>query len=195
MKARVITAILITAVSLSVTEGQPIRNTDIEGIQITAIMNKTQYRGAEAHGIIDAPPRIIWEVLTDYNSDPKYYPNTRESRVLQKEGSTVLVHKEMKFFFFSFDTDIKYREDIKSYCLTWTQVNGPFSFNTGTWTLSPLDRNRTRAIYRIELDHPLMTRWFAERLLKKNIPEMYRIINERVKRILGEKSAIDNSSN
>ncbi len=147
-------------------------------IDIKPIMENNRYRGATATGIIEVPPQVVWKLLTDYENDAMYFPNTRESRVVDKDGNRILVHKKMKFYFFSFNVDIEYKEDRECLKLYWNQVKGPFTLNSGTWTLEQSGGNRTKASYEIRLDHPLMTRWLAERLMKKNIPEMYRIIND-----------------
>jgi ribosome-associated toxin RatA of RatAB toxin-antitoxin module len=160
--------------------GQP---TTGPSIDIKPRMEDNRYRGVTAAGIIDAPPIVLWDLLTDYESDVKYIPNISESRILEKDGRRVLVHKKVKYLLFKFNVDIEYREEFEDMRLSWSQVKGPFSVSKGTWTLEPCEGNRTMARYVVELDHPLLTRWLAERLLKKNLPEMYHIINERAKRL------------
>lgn len=150
-------------------------------VDIRPRMEGNRYRGATAAGVIDVPPIVLWNLLTDYESDPKYFPNTSESRILERDGSRIVVYKKMKFYFFRFKVVIKYSEEREKYRLLWSQIQGPFTVNNGTWTLEPYEGNRTLATYSIELDHPLMTRWLAERLLSKNIPDMFRIIGQRAK--------------
>lgn len=170
-------AAALSIVSASGSQGnEPI--TAERKIEIRPIMENNRYRGVTATGIIEVPPPVVWKLITDYENDAKYFPNTRESRVVDKDGNRILVHKKMKFYFFSFNVDIEYKEDRECLKLYWNQVKGPFTLNSGTWTLEPFGGNRTLAVYAIRLDHPLMTRWLAEKLMKKNIPEMYRIIND-----------------
>ncbi|MFW6366434.1 MAG: hypothetical protein ACOC2H_08185, partial [Spirochaetota bacterium] len=71
-------------------------------------------------------------------------------------------------------------ENKQQYHITWNQVEGPFSKNSGSWKLNPITDTQTAVIYTIELNHPLMPSSVRNSLIKKSIPDMYLALKEQL---------------
>jgi len=62
-----------------------------------------------ARATVAASPRLVWEVLTDYEALPRFIPGLAKSSVREKQGARVLVEQsgEARYFIFSFPIDVR----------------------------------------------------------------------------------------
>lgn len=129
--------------------------------------------GIQAECTLESPAEDIWALLTDYQNSGTIMPNIEKTTVLEKEKNETLVKTTVKQSVFTMTYTSKMREDKQQYLITWSQVEGPFSKNSGSWKLKPVDETTTKVVYTIELDHPLMPASVRSSLIKKSIPDMY----------------------
>ena len=54
-------------------------------------------------GTVEAAPAVVWRILTDYNHLADYLPNLKSTRVVSRNGGTVIVEQlgTARFLFFS----------------------------------------------------------------------------------------------
>lgn len=61
-----------------------------------------------ASALVAAPPQLVWSVLTDYESLPRFIPGIAKSSVRQRDGNRLLVDQsgEARFLLFSFPIEV-----------------------------------------------------------------------------------------
>jgi len=81
----------------------------------------------------------VWEVLTDYESLPSFIPNLTSSRLLNREGSTVLLEQIgcQRFVGLNFTASVRLELEERSQegILGFRMVSGDFRRFEGAWTL------------------------------------------------------------
>lgn len=50
---------------------------------------------AEMVGVVDAPPEIVWQVITDVNNYKKFMPRTRNNMAVAPEKIPVILHRKV----------------------------------------------------------------------------------------------------
>ncbi|MFZ4525208.1 MAG: SRPBCC family protein [Chlorobium sp.] len=94
--------------------------------------------GVEGQIYIAAPPKKVWEVLTDYNNHKYYIPNVIDSGIISDNGiETVMFEKgKTRMFFFQKEIYIKMKvwgENLTR--LRFQQITGDFKVYHGEWLL------------------------------------------------------------
>ncbi len=106
-----------------------------------------------ASTVINAPIDRVFEVAADVEGSPKWQPEIREARAVERddEGRQVLVHTE---------TDAKVRT-LKSLlrfsyapptAVRWKQEEGDLKSVEGSWSFEDLGDGTTRATYEMTVD-------------------------------------------
>ncbi|MBU0568616.1 hypothetical protein KJ693_03175 [bacterium] len=72
------------------------RLADGELMSICESVEGTRVKRGKAIGIIDAPPHIVWEVITDNNHFKEFMPRTLESLVVNKDLMPLILKKRPK---------------------------------------------------------------------------------------------------
>jgi Polyketide cyclase / dehydrase and lipid transport len=124
---------------------------------------------SKAIGEIAASTKLVFAVIDDTDSYPKFMPYTAESRVVKREGDSVLTYQRISAPLVS-DRDYTLRNRITSsngeggtsYRIRWEAENesGPaerpgivrVKLCEGGWLLEPLGPNATRATYTVYTD-------------------------------------------
>lgn len=72
------------------------------------VSREGEFVSVRASVYVDADVGIAWQVLTDYDHLSGFIPDMRSSRVVKREGSSVVVEQkgEFGFLFFSKDIDV-----------------------------------------------------------------------------------------
>jgi carbon monoxide dehydrogenase subunit G len=62
-----------------------------------------------ASATVAAPPRVVWEVLTDYDNLARFIPGLASSKVELRAGQRVVVEQKgaARFLFFSYPIDVR----------------------------------------------------------------------------------------
>jgi len=95
--------------------------------------------GVEGHIYIAAPPKKVWEVLTDYNNHKNFVPNIIDSGLISDNGVEKVMFEKGKsgIFIFQKTVNIKMRvwgELPKQ--LNFEQITGDFQVYHGEWILA-----------------------------------------------------------
>ncbi len=94
--------------------------------------------GVEGHIYIAAPPKKVWEVITDYDNHKKFVPNILDSGLISDNGSEKVMFEKGKsgILFFKKTVNIKMKvwgEAPKR--LYFQQITGDFTVYHGEWIL------------------------------------------------------------
>jgi ribosome-associated toxin RatA of RatAB toxin-antitoxin module len=121
---------------------------------------------------IDAPPKKVFDAVTDFDAYPSILKEVAGIRVLEKSAKTAQVEMTVsliKKFTYLLDFTLVAGKSVK-----WTlHEKGFFRKNDGEWILEPLDKGkRTKATYVVDLEIPLAPKKILETIADQNLPKM-----------------------
>ena len=125
--------------------------------------------GVEGHIYIAAPPKKVWEVITDYDNHKKFVPNVLDSGLISDNGSEKVMFEKGKsgMLFFTKTVNIKMKvwgEAPKR--LYFQQITGDFKVYHGEWILEDYPQGAgTFLTYKAEVKPG----FFAPRFAVKNV--------------------------
>ena len=127
--------------------------------------------------IIDAPPAVVFEMMTRCADALKYVPHLKLCRIREHAAdmSWELVEHEIDLGWYSPRIQYVLRTDlVADQSITFRQVSGDFKANHGVWELEPADAgNRTLLRYRVYLDPPgFVPTWLARSTFKRELPQL-----------------------
>jgi len=149
-----------------------------------------------AEGDIDAPPEVVLRVLTDYASHPRWVHNLSESRVIDKQGSSLDVYQRLDLPVLSdrdFTLHVTWGAEGDARWLRFKTANdkGPppapgavrVSLHEGSWLLEPRDGGRaTHAVYRFHLDLAgSFPSWMGKGQAGKDVPNLFDNIRDQTR--------------
>ena len=128
--------------------------------------------------LIDAPPAVVFEMMTRCADALQYVPHLRVCRVTRARrpispGSSWSTRST------SAGTrpasDYVFRADlVRDRSITFRQVSGDFKANDGIWEFEPVEGGvRTLLRYRVYMDPPgFIPNWLARSTFKRELPQM-----------------------
>jgi len=147
-------------------------------IVIRAALEANGRRGTvRAAMLIDAPPPVVFEIMTRCADALKYVPHLKLCRIRERaaDKSWELVEHEIDLGWYAPRIRYVLRADIVAdQSIAFRQVSGDFKANHGMWELEPADSgNRTLLRYRVYLDPPgYVPTWLARATFKRELPQM-----------------------
>ena len=111
----------------------------LTGEVIVALSNLQEgVTGVEGQIYIAAPPKKVWEVITDYNHHKNFVPNVIDSGIISDNGIEKVMFEKGKsrMFIFSKEVYIKMKvwgENLTRLC--FQQITGDFKVYQGEWIL------------------------------------------------------------
>lgn len=158
----------------------PVETTRVEKdeIVIRASLDSNARRGTvRAALLIDAPPAVVFEMMTRCADAMKFVPHLRQCRVREHapDKSWELVEQEIDFGWYSPRIRYVLRADlVADQSIAFRQVSGDFKANHGIWELEPADSGmRTLLRYRVYIDPPgYVPTWLARSTFKRELPQM-----------------------
>ncbi len=101
--------------------------------------------------IFTAPLETAWQVLTDYNSYPKFLSDVRELKVEKRDGNQAWVRLKLKNVWPLPDYDLLLlsEEAKEPGAIKFSEKEGDFTKYYGSWKLTSLGPGRTLAEYRL----------------------------------------------
>ena len=158
----------------------PAENARIESheIVIRPALEANARRGTvRAAMLIDAPPAVVFEMMTRCADALKYVPHLKVCKIRERaaDHSSELVEHEIDLGWYSPRIRYVLKADIvANQSITFRQVSGDFKANQGLWELTPEDSgNRTLLRYRVYLDPPgFVPTWLARSTFKRELPQM-----------------------
>jgi len=112
--------------------------------------------GYVANVVMFAPvaPSIAWTVLTDFDNMPKWVPNLRESKIVERNGNAVIIEQKgvAKFGLLSFPyTSVRKMHLDPQHTIDSTQVSGTMRRQRSLMNVSP-EGAGTRLDYKLEIE-------------------------------------------
>ena len=94
--------------------------------------------GVEGQIYIAAPPKKVWEVITDYNNHKNFVPNIIDSGIISDNGIEIVMFERGKSRMFIFSKKVYIKMKVWGDNLTrlcFQQITGDFKIYQGEWTL------------------------------------------------------------
>jgi len=127
--------------------------------------------GTSTSVIIEVPPIVIYEVVTDFESYPEFLPETREVEIIRKNAKTAQVEYTIKVI-----KTIRYTLDYKltpNKKVVWKYVEGDFRDCFGSWNFKETKHGFTEAIYEVDVEFGLFVpKKITEMLVGRNLPTL-----------------------
>jgi carbon monoxide dehydrogenase subunit G len=169
----------ITGASMAAVGGDsPIRSIDVQ--------QKAEGYSADVVMIVPVPQSVAWDVLTDFEHQANWVPNVKESKVIKRDGDTLVIEQQgsAKFGLASVPyTSQRRQELVKPTSIHSTQVSGSMRKIDSMMRLEP-DGNGTRLNYHLDLVPSLLTVAVVNKqALEKQLDEQFTaIIGEMMRR-------------
>src|SRR5687768_2271299 len=143
---------------------------------IRANLDAGQRRGTvRAAMLIDAPPAVVFQAMTQCEDALKYVPHLRTCRMTAQpaDASIRFVEHEVDFGWYAPRLKYVFRADVVSdQSITFRQVSGDFRANEGVWEFEPAGAG-TLLRYRVRIDPPgYIPNWLARSTFKRELPLM-----------------------
>jgi len=135
---------------------------------------------------VPASPAIAMAVLTDYNNIPRFLPNVRTSRQLERTDGRAMVEQEalVRFMFFSTRIHLLLEIDETASTVRFVDRCGKsFARYQGAWTLTTSDDNRVDVRYELTAQPTFGAPAFLVRRL------MQRDASDQIRRLRDEMTA------
>ena len=91
--------------------------------------------------VVNAPPEVVWAVLTDFEHYPKFMPQTTAERVIERQGDKVLIEQTLSIKFWQLPSlDLTYRLAYQLEPMTrirFWHAAGPMEGTYGGWDILP----------------------------------------------------------
>ena len=102
---------------------------------------------------IEAPVDRVYRVAADVEHLPRWQPDVREARVLERDaaGNQVLVETDTDAKVRTLRSRLRFEYD-EPHALRWRQEEGDLKAVDGAWSFADLGGGRTRATYTMSVD-------------------------------------------
>lgn len=132
------------------------------------------------------PPKIAWDVLTDFGNMEKWVPNVKESKIISNEGNVLTIEQKgaAKFGLLSIPyTSVRKMQLEPEKSILATQVSGNMKRLVSLMRVSP-DGTGTRLDYKLELTpSAIASSVMSKEFLKGELTEQFTaIVGEMVRR-------------
>lgn len=135
--------------------------------------------------LIDAPVRVIWDILVACEIAPDYVPNVVACRSieLRDDGSSELFIQTVKPAFFIPSFEHVFRMDYSPYTrIEIHRVSGPIKQLDGAWWLRERPDGKVALAYFLLLDPGLpIPRVFVRATLRRDLPHVLEAVSERAR--------------
>jgi hypothetical protein len=96
-------------------------------------VNNESRLGAEAVGFIETDIATLQKILIDYDNYPRFFPEVRKCKILERSGNELLVQMRLSVFFllpeYRFTLRIQHGDDF----IKWHMEDGNLKDITGSW--------------------------------------------------------------
>ena len=133
--------------------------------------------GVEGHIYIAAPPKTVWEVITDYDNHKHFVPNVLDSGLISDNGSEKVMFEKGRSgtLFFQKTVNIKMKVWGEAHKrLYFEQITGDFTVYHGEWILVDYPKGAgTFLSYKAEVKPSFFApRFEVKNVQKKDCPSM-----------------------
>lgn len=144
------------------------------------------YRIASS-GTVAAAPAAVWQILTDYNHLAEYLPNLHSTRVVSRNGDSVIVEQlgTARFLFFSQTIRLLVRvQERAPDRIDISLIDGDMKVYRASWELRPLaGASGTRVVYNATIVPKFDVPWIVGTdVVKKDVARMMAAVLLRLDR-------------
>jgi len=134
--------------------------------------------GASSSITINTPIKVIYDVVTDFETYPEFLPETREVEIIKKNAKSAQVEFTIKLI-----KTIRYMLDYKltpPKKVVWSYVEGDFRDCSGSWVFTEQGKGVTEATYTVDVEFGLFVpKKITEMLVGRNLPVLMNSFKER----------------
>jgi uncharacterized membrane protein len=147
-------------------------------VVIRAALDSSQRRGTvRAALLIDAPPMVVFQMMTRCADAVQYVPHLRVCRVRDRapDDSWQIVEHEIDFGWYAPRLKYVFRAEFNpGQSIAFRQVSGDFKSNEGIWEFEPAEGGEATLVrYRVSMDPPgYVPNWLARSTFKRELPQM-----------------------
>ena len=136
---------------------------------------------AKADTVVDAPARAVFDVVTDYEKYPSFFPEFKEVSIIDTDGTAKVVE-----FTCDFGKTVNYTlridQDEKNLTTRWTFVGGDLKDSVGGWKFVA-DGAKTKVTYEVDVKVGFFVpKMISDKLVANNIPKMFEQLKGEVAR-------------
>lgn len=116
---------------------------------------KSEAKDVEAQITIDAPPHLVWKVLTNYGQMKNILPGYEKSNVVQSNGPNKLLDIAMKVVAFlpTYKYQVRVQENEAARQIDLNRVSGDFKHLSARYKLTPQNGGKqTLLTYHLSVD-------------------------------------------
>jgi coenzyme Q-binding protein COQ10 len=129
--------------------------------------------------IIDVSPKIVYDVVTDFESYPDFLDDIREVTIISKTGKKARVSyaiKVIKTIHYTLDYQLTSPKSV-----VWSFVEGNlFKDCKGSWKLDEIEPGVTEATYELDIDFNLFVpKRLTNMVAGSNLPKMMENFKQR----------------
>ncbi len=154
----------------------PVKGSDIPKVVVTAVVN--------------APPTKVWEIVSNCDKFKSRMPRVLASKLVRKNGNTYICKVEIDLPFplsnLTATTRAIHHTGPKRWERKWTLIKGDYSFDDGSWVLTPFgkDGKRTLVVYTVHAEPDThIPDWVREKAQKSSLPGLIKRIRKEVKKL------------
>ena len=131
--------------------------------------------------IINAPNKVVWDVITNYNQFTQFMPGIKQFNIIQNAGTTkkAVVKLDVSKLMKAFNYQATICENFASKNLTMERTSGDLNLLKLSFNLKSLDNgSKTLLTYKVNVDHGNgIPSGFADRALKSNVENTLKAVN------------------
>ena len=139
--------------------------------------------GASTDILIDVPPKVIYDVVLDFENYPQFLPDVKKAIVEKEKGKQIIASFEIsvvkKIHYTLLFTPVPAKK------ISWNFMKGDlFKDNRGSWEFEEVKKGQTRAIYKVEVDFGfLVPSMITNRLVGNSLPTMMKRFKDRAEKL------------
>ncbi len=146
--------------------------------------DEQRFRGRiRAAALVEAPAEKIWAILSDCESAPEYFDDVQSCELVETldGGEAQIFRQRAKLRWFLPTFEHEFRLDYEPFDrIRITRVSGPFEQLDGIWWLVPDAPERTRLVYRLDVEPgPLIPKFVLSGPLRRDVLNAVRAVRER----------------
>jgi ribosome-associated toxin RatA of RatAB toxin-antitoxin module len=154
-------------------------------VVLRANLDSNQRRGTVRAAMhIEAPPEVVFQMLTHCAEALEYVPHLRECRVRDRaaDDSWLVVEQVIDFGWYAPRVSWVFRSEVvPNRRINFRQVSGDFKANEGFWEFEPTNNGTTTLLlYQATIDPPgFVPNWLARSTYRRELPAMLTGLRQR----------------
>jgi ribosome-associated toxin RatA of RatAB toxin-antitoxin module len=147
--------LLITVLTTGFLSAAQAQEDGLMMLSVVSTPNLAGMKKVQAKIVIDAPPSLVWQTLTNYADLQNVLPGYEKSTVIRAKGTNKLLDIAMKVAAFlpTYRYRVQIQEHEADYLLNMNRISGDFKSMDATYKLLPQNNGtRTILVYNLNID-------------------------------------------